>query len=336
MEIVTIRDVAKTAGVSISTVSRVLNNRPDVGVDTKQKVLKVVKELGYVRNTSAASLKQLQTDFVAVVLRGRRNIFLMDLAERILEIGKEKNIRFLTEIIDEKADEFEAVRRLYMERKLTGVIFLGSKLTNHEKEAEELDLPCVFASIEASFLKGTHISSVSVDNFKAGKAVMDRLISLGHKSIALLGYFGPISDATGQRLYGAKSSMEEHGIEFNPLLYEECDFTLPSSYAAMSHVLDNNIKFSAVFASSDIIAIGAMKALSDRGLDIPKDVSVIGFDGIEQSAYTIPSLSTVMQPSQEMASKAVDLLIDALEGKKGRHIRVLPKWIEGQSVRSIE
>ncbi len=336
MKIVTIRDVAKAADVSISTVSRVLNNRPDVGENTRQKVLEVVKELGYVKNTSAASLKQLQTDFAAVVLRGRRNIFLMDLAERILDIGKQQNISFLTEIIDEKADEFKAVRRLYMERKLTGVIFLGSKLTDHEKEAEGLGLPCVFASIEASFLKGEHISSVSVDNFNAGKEVLDRLISLGHKNIALLGYFGPISDATGQRMYGAKASMEEHGIAFNPFLYEECDFTLPSSYAAMSHILDNNIKFTAVFASSDIIAIGAMKALTDRGLKIPDDVSIVGFDGIEHAAYTIPSLTTVMQPSQEMASKSVELLVDSIHGKPGRHLLVEPKWIDGQSVRSIK
>lgn len=335
MKIVTINDVAREAGVSISTVSRAINNRPDVGEATRKKVLKAVEKLGYIKNTSAASLKQHQTDFVAVVLRGRRNIFLTDLAERILDIGKEKQLRFLTEIIDEKADEFETVRRLYRERKLAGVIFLGSKLEGHEKEAEELDIPCVFSSIEAKFLNGKHISSVSIDNFSAGREVTNRLVELGHRKIALLGYFGSISDSTGLRFHGARESMEKHGIVFDKELYEECDFTLPSSYAAMSRLLMRRKDFTAVFASSDIIAIGAMKALNDWGFTVPGDVSVVGFDGTEQADYCIPSLATMRQPSEQMAHTSVELLLEGMQGHEGKHVLLQPKWIESKSIRKL-
>ena len=161
------------------------------------------------------------------------------------------------------------------------------------------------------------------------------MIELGHRKIALLGYFGSVSDSTGLRFYGAKESMEKHGIAFDEQLYEECDFTLPSSYAAMSRLLKRREDFTAVFASSDIIAIGATKALSDRGYTVPGDVSVVGFDGTEQADYCIPSLATMRQPSEQMAHMSVELLLEGMQGKEGRHVLLPPKWIESESIRKL-
>lgn len=333
MRVVTIRDVAKEAGVSISTVSRVLNERPDVDDETRQRVLSVVEAMRYVRNANASNLKQRHNDFAAVVLRGRRNMFLTDMAERILEKASGQGLRFLMEIIDEKADEFEAARALYLERKLKGVVFLGSNLGGREKDVQGLELPCVFATVEAAFMPARNVSSVSINNFEAGQRAAELLLSLGHRTVALLGYFGAAADSTGQRLYGAVEALTRQGIPYDEALYRECDFTLSAAYRAMSDILANRRDFTAVFAISDVIAFGAIKALSDHGLTVPDDVSVISIDGIEQSAYFIPPLTTLRQPAGRIADEALALLAASIDGKPGRHVLVPAELVQGGSVK---
>ncbi len=335
MRIVTIRDVAEKAGVSISTVSRVLNERMDVDPQTREKVQSAIAELHFVRNNNARNLKQRHTDFVAVILHGRRNIFLTDIAERILEYGKETNCQFLLEFIDEKADEFKAVRRLYLERKLSGVIFLGSNISGREKEIIQLDLPCVFSTIEASSLKIPKVCSVSVDNRKGGTDAADRLFALGHRRIAVAGYQGEPSDGTGQRYTGAMDSYQKHGEAFDPNLYIHTDFTLKGAYEATCKTLEKTRDFTAVFAISDMIAIGVIKALCDHGLRVPGDVSVIGFDGIELASYITPSLATMRQPVDEIAQMSVSLLLDGIAGKPPRHVLLDTEPVTGDSIQSI-
>lgn len=165
MKVTTIHDVAAEAQVSITTVSRVLNSREEVDPTTRAKVLQVIERLHYMRNTNAANLKQRHTDFVAVILRGRRNIFLTDLAERMMDYGRQTGFQFLLEFIDERADEFLTASRIYMERKLSGIIFLGSNLKDREESLQRLDLPCVFATVDASHLPVPKLASISVDNF---------------------------------------------------------------------------------------------------------------------------------------------------------------------------
>jgi LacI family transcriptional regulator len=335
MQIVTIRDVAEKAGVSISTVSRVLNERMDVDPDTREKVQSAIAKLHYVRNNNARNLKQRHTEFVAVILHGRRNIFLTDIAERILEYGKETTCQFLLEFIDEKADEFRAARMLYQERKLSGIIFLGSNLSGREKEIVQLDLPCVFSTIEASSLKIANVCSVSVDNRKGGMDAATRLFDLGHRRIAVAGYQGELNDGTGQRFAGAMDSYQMHGEAFDPNLFIHTDFTLKGAYDATLRTLEKTRDFTAVFAISDMIAIGVIRALWDQGLRVPEDVSVIGFDGIELASYITPSLATMRQPVDEIAKISVSLLLDSIQGKPSRHVLLDTEPVTGDSIRSI-
>jgi LacI family transcriptional regulator len=335
MRIVTIRDVAEKAGTSISTVSRVLNERMDVDPQTREKVLSVIAKLHYVRNNNARNLKQRHTEFVAVILHGRRNIFLTDIAERILEYGKETACQFLLEFIDEKADEFRAARRLYLERKLSGIIFLGSNISGREKDIVQLDLPCVFSTVEASSLKNQKVCSVSVDNRKGGMDAANRLFKLGHRRIAVAGYQGERNDGTGQRFAGAMDSYEKHGEAFDPNLFIHTDFTLKGAYDATINMLEKTRDFTAVFAISDMIAIGVIRALRDQGLRVPEDVSVIGFDGIELASYITPSLATMRQPVDEIAKTSVSLLIDSIAGKPSRHVLLDTEPVAGDSVRPV-
>ena len=212
MRIVTIKDVARAAGVSISTVSRVLNDRQDVDPQTRARVLAMVKKLNYIRNQSASNLKQLNIAAIGVILSVWRNAFLTDLAEEVMQAGQGTGFQFIMDIIDEKASQFLAARKLYMEHKLQGVIFLGSNLEGQENEVKRLELPQVYATIEAKHLNSDHISSVSINNYQAGAKAAERRIELGHRSIALLGYFSKAGDSTGQRLPSAVDAKKNAGI----------------------------------------------------------------------------------------------------------------------------
>lgn len=335
MKIVTIKDVARAAQVSISTVSRVLNNRQDVDPETRARVLRMVKQLNYVRNQNASSLKQQNISAIGVILRGRRNSFLMDLAEQVLDCGRGTGFQFIMEIIDEKASQYLAARRLFLERKLQGVIFLGSNLEGQEEEVRRLELPQVYATVEAGHIKGDHISSVSVNNRKEGHRAAQALLDMGHRNIALLGYFSGPSDSTGQRLHGAVDAMREAGVQLDQDLYRECDFTLQSAYEGAQQLLKSGKPFTALFTSSDIMALGASRAIWDAGLKIPEDVSVIGFDGIRIGQYTNPTLTTLRQPTEQIAREAVRLMEALIAGESPSHLLVECEYIKGASVRDL-
>ncbi len=332
MKVITIRDVAREAGVSITTVSRVLNNREDVDPNTRARVQQVIDRLKYMRNTNAANLKRRTADMSAVILRGRRNIFLTDLAERVLAHGRDSGFQFIMEFIDERADEFMTARRLHLERKLTGIVFLGSNLRDRKKDVTRLDLPCVFATVDASVLEAPKVASVSVDNFVSGYEAAQQLILMGHRRIAMLGYFSDRSDSSGQRLYGARACLEEHGIPWDENLFEDCDFTLHKAWRATNALIARKQPFTALIAISDTVAMGAAKAMYDHGIRVPQDVSLVGFDGIEQGRYCTPSLATMRQPSEDMAKTTLELLGALTRGEPGRHVVLAAQWLEGGSV----
>lgn len=336
MRVVTILDVAREAGVSITTVSRVLNHPDEVDPNTAERVQGVIRRLNYVRNANASNLKQRHTGFAAVILRGRRNLFLTDLAEHIVSLGRGTRLQFLLEFIDERADEFLAARSLYLERKLSGIIFLGSNLLGREQELKRLDLPCVFATVDASGLNLNQVGSVSVDNYRAGWEAAEALYQLGHRRIAMLGYFGGEADATGRRLYGVRDYLLSHGLPFDEDLFVDCSFTLQRGWEAANELIDRRKPFSAVIAMSDTVAMGAMKALHDRGIRVPEDVSVVGFDGVEQGRFCTPSLATMCQPAQEIARITLELLGEMRAGKPGRHVLLSGLWQPGGSVRALK
>lgn len=335
MKVTTIHDVASQARVSITTVSRVLNDREGVDPKTRARVLQAIDRLHYLRNTNAANLKQRHTDFVAVILRGRRNIFLTDLAERVMDLGRQTGFQFLLEFIDEKADEFLTARRIYMERNLSGIIFLGANLKDREKDLQRLDLPCVFATVDASHLSAPKLASISVDNYRAGQEAAERLIMMGHTRIALLGYFAGAYDSTGLRLNGALDFIRSRGIDFDPDLFADCDFSLQKAYDAARKLLKRKKRFTALIAMSDTVAIGAGKALYDSGIQVPFDVSLIGFDGIQEGEFCKPSLATMAQPADALAQGTVDLLARMLGGGAGSHVLLDCAYKAGGSLRSL-
>ncbi len=335
MKIYTIRDVAQLAGVSVTTVSRVLNHRPDVNAATREKVERVMVECNFVGNANARSLKQLDGDVAALILRGRSNPFLSGLAETMLQFAREADVSFLMESIDEKDDEFQTALRLMHEKRARGFIFIGSRLDERLEVLRGQDVPMVFATVNAVNAGLPRAASVSIDDRRMGREAMEMLIRAGHTKIAIFGGSRNQGDGLADRYIGAREACEQAGVPFDETRYVETRFSLEDAYNAARNFFATRSDTTAVFAMSDMVAMGVIRALKDIGRRVPEDVSVVGFDGVEMGKYFIPSLSTIVQPQEEIARQSVDVLLDMME-KDGsaRHLTVTAAPLLRESIAS--
>ena len=335
MKIYTIRDVAQLAGVSVTTVSRVLNHRPDVNAATREKVERVMVECNFVGNANARSLKQLDGDVAALILRGRSNPFLSGLAETMLQFAREADVSFLMESIDEKDDEFQTALRLMHEKRARGFIFIGSRLDERLEVLRGQDVPIVFATVNAVNAGLPRAASVSIDDRRMGREAMEMLIRAGHTKIAIFGGSRNQGDGLADRYIGAREACEQAGVPFDETRYVETRFSLEDAYNAARNFFATRSDTTAVFAMSDMVAMGVIRALKDISRRVPEDVSVVGFDGVEMGKYFIPSLSTIVQPQEEIARQSVDVLLDMME-KDGsaRHLTVTAAPLLRESIAS--
>lgn len=335
MKIYTIKDIARLSDVGVSTVSRVLNNKPDVKEETRQRVLKVIKECNYYQNNNAKHLKQRNTHNISIVVRGRKSIFLNDIIEKMLTYSKKFDYNFFTEYIDETDSEFDIAKRLYAERKIEGIIFLGGDPVGKRQELEIMKIPCVYSTVSASEINLDFVSSVCVDDRLSAKQAVDYLFEMGHKNIAILGSPVTKMNTVGIRYQGVIDSFKDHGFEFSEKNYIESNFSFHNSYDSVKKIFEKENDYTAIFAFSDIMAIGAAKAVLDVGKKIPEDISIIGYDGISLMSYYNPTLTTIKQPSDEIAKKSIDLIIGIIEKKESKNIVVETEFIKGNSVKNI-
>ena len=335
MKIYTIRDVAQLAGVSVTTVSRVLNHRPDVNAATREKVERVMVECNFVGNANARSLKQLDGDVAALILRGRSNPFLSGLAETMLQFAREADVSFLMESIDEKDDEFQTALRLMHEKRARGFIFIGSRLDERLEVLRGQDVPMVFATVNAINAGLPRAASVSIDDRRMGREAMEMLIRAGHTKIAIFGGSRNQGDGLADRYIGAREACEQAGVPFDETRYVETRFSLEDAYNAARNFFATRSDTTAVFAMSDMVDMGVIRALRDINRRVPEDVSVVGFDGVEMGKYFIPSLSTIVQPQEEIARQSVDVLLDMMERDgSARHLTVTAAPLLRESIAS--
>ena len=327
----TIKDIARISGCSVSTISRVINDRPDVRPETKERVLEVMREAGFVPNTNARQLKIQQSRSLVFVVKGTRNIFFSDFLVQLQRAGYNGIVSYL----DENANEIDAAEKILREIKPKGMIFLGGSVANFQKGFANISVPSVLATLVSDKLDFPNLSMVGVDDRAAAYQAVSYLIQQGHRKIAVLG--GPATSYPSMmRRQGAQQAMEDAGIRFEDKLYGLSNYDFESAYHAMNGLLARRAEFTALFAMSDVIAFGAIRALVSAGLRVPEDVSVIGFDGITMSRYCVPVMTTIVQPSEQIALQSIELLVRQIEhGTPAQTVTLQPELQQGESVRAI-
>ena len=330
-----IRDIAKISGVGVSTVSRVLNNHPDVKESTREKVLAVIKESNYVPNNSARILKQNNTKNIGVLVKGVFNPFFSEL---INVMGSKINDNKYTMILQQNdyglEQEIENVISFVKEKRLQGIICLGGNFIGlNDDSFKNINVPIVLTSVNTvSPITSEKYSTVGISNLDAAYEATSYLIQKGHKNIALM--IGEKNDfcISWWRYKGYVKALEENDISFNHenLIIGDYDSTV--SYNVTKELLKKRKDITAIFAISDFMAIGAAKAVTDSGLMVGKDISIIGFDGMDVSCYYNPGITTIKQPKKEMAEKSVELLFDLLKGKcENKRVLLNTQLIERES-----
>jgi LacI family transcriptional regulator len=270
-------------------------------------------------------------------VKGIQNPFFAPVVELMQTAIEQTKYIPVVHYIDESSDEVGVASQLLTEKKALGIVFLGGNPASKVRSLSKFRVPCVLSTMPPGNHEIKNVSSVCIDDNIAAKSAVDYLLSKGHKKIAVLGGRRMDRDLVWNRYLGAKSAIEEQGYVFDEDLYLESKFSLDDSYKAVKSALKEYPGgFTAIFAMSDIMALGAMKAIFDSGSSVPRDISVIGFDGIKIAGFYHPSLTTVRQPYEEIAAKSIELLVSNIEGAtEGRNITLETRIIEGESVFDI-
>ena len=312
----TIKDLAAKTGYAVGTVSRVLNNHPNVSEKARAAILAAVEESGFQLNMNAKQLKQTHATTILVIIKGTGNVLFFQMLEQIQSLLSETRYPIHVEYIHGADNEVRRAINLSRERKILGVIFLGGNLENFRADFPALGLPGVLVTNDAGNLGFDKLSSVYIDDRKAARQAVETLISLGHKRIAVVGGHRKYSDTSAKRWEGVLDAMNAHGLPIDPEEdYATAYFVPEGGCTGVEELLRREREFTAIFAMSDLMAMGAIRTLRDNGLRVPEDVSVMGFDGIPLGEFYIPRLSSVAQPALDMASRCVELLLDTIENK---------------------
>ena len=293
MKSITIKDIAKQCGVGVSTVSRAINNHPDINQNTKDMIMEVIKESNFIPNNSARNLKLSDTKTIAVLIKGIDNPFFHSMIKIFEEEIQNRKYTFILHRVDSNQDEVEVALELIKEKRLKGIVFLGGSFTHQEDKLSEIKIPFVLSTIAITDnVDRTLYSSVSVDDINESKKIVDYLCKSGHKKIVVLGSYSSDKSISNLRLEGYRR--------------------------ALIKLLESDTEFTAIYAISDSMAIGVCKAILDYGYKIPQDYSVVGFDGLDIASYYNPSITTIRQPVEEMAKETIRILFDLIN-KKGKH-----------------
>lgn len=334
----TIKDLAAQTGYSVGTVSRVLNNQPHVSELARETILRAAEESGFQLNTNAKQLKQQHGTSILVICKGNSNEMFDTLLVAIQTRVAQTQYPLIVDYIDEIENEVRRAVQLSLEKKPLGILFLGGNQEHFLADFHHISVPCVLVTNSAAELPFPNLSSVSSDDVQATKMAIDHLADLGHEKIVVIGGHRQFSDTTMLRYRGCLEAFREHGITFEEDQdYETARFSYEDSYQAAKALLARNPDFSALFAMSDVMALGAIRALTDAGKRVPEDVSVMGFDGLTIGNYTVPRLTTVAQSVETLAEKSLALLSHSIEdGSTARHETVPVKLLLKESVRSLK
>ena len=332
-----IRDIAAKSGYGVGTVSRVINDQPNVSDRARERILAVMAELGYEPNSNARYLKMRSQTPVAVFVMGVGNRMFDDILGPLQAALASEDEQIVVTYLNGDVGEVRAAIDYQQARHPKGMVFLGGELESFRASFHEIETPSVLVTADASQLGFANLSSVTIDNVAAARSAVRHLLERGHRRIGIVGG----NRASGQigelRLRGAEQALREHGIELDyERDFEPCDFIEVGGYEATSRLLERTGDLTAVFALGDVVAFGALRAIVDRGLSVPGDVSLVGFDDTAFSQYSVPRITTIRQDAARLAERAAKLLLSALrDGSPATHELVDFELVERESVGSL-
>ncbi|MGL5053966.1 MAG: LacI family DNA-binding transcriptional regulator [Fusobacteriaceae bacterium] len=330
-----IKEIAKKLNVAPSTVSRALNDKHDISQTLKDKVNTIAKEIGYKKNSIAARLVNQKSNTIGLFFLSRQNINNEEntgfkYVEIILDKIKDKNYDLIIFSIDSNLKDKKKYIDICSERQVEGAIFIGLEDTDENTELlRNIDIPTVILEKRVS---GKNISYIGSDNEYGINSILDYLLELGHENIGFIK--GPdfieCSKDRFNTFYKRMNSLNLYKEKF----VKSGNFRLESGYESTKDLLNSKDIPTAIIASSDLMAIGAMKAIKEKGLKIPEDISLVGYDGFDIGSFLSPSLTTVLQDFKSMGEKAVEILFSMIVNKeKSINMVFKPKLIKRESTK---
>ena len=310
-----IKDVAKRANVSITTVSHIINKTRYVSDELTERVNKAMKELDYQPNSLARGLRSGKTKIIGLVIPDISNQFFAEISRKIEDRGFEIGYSVILCNTDDDPNKEKIYIDVLTGKKVEGIIFISTIVeSNNLERIVESNIPIVVVDRD---IKDIDSDFILVDNSIGGYKATKYLLELGHRRIACIAGPSPINPSA-QRVGGYKKALEEAKIPFDPNLIVDGDFRYESGNKAMRQLLALPEPPTAVFACNDLMALGAFQAINDSGLKIPDDISVIGFDNVPFSQAVYPTLTTMGQPINEMADTIVSMLIERIRIQRQR------------------
>lgn len=325
----TIKDLAAQTGYSLGTVSRVLNHQPNVSEKARKTILEAAAACGFQLNTNAQQLKQLRSQNILILVKGSSNQLFGRLVEAIQRRAAGSSYHFVVDYMDEDSDEVLRAMQLCREKKPRGLMFLGGNRRHFQENFEHIDVPSVLVTNDGSGLPFSNLSSVSCKDDLAVQEAVEGLIRMGHRKIAIIGGDRMGSDTTMRRYQGCMAAFQAHQIPHDPERdYRTVRFSYEGGYQGAEELFEQDPGYTAVFCMADVMAMGAIRALMDRNLRVPEDVSVVGFDGLAIGEFIVPRLSTVSQNPESLAQRSLELLMGSIELQQTSVHEIVPAQLQ--------
>jgi DNA-binding LacI/PurR family transcriptional regulator len=315
---VTAKDVARRAGVSPTTVSYVLNDvkAANISDETRQRVLTAAEELEYVPDAAARALRSGRTQTIGLILPPSKphhqvNISHLRIIEGLLEVVQQSGVRLLVDSVNEAQNDDDYMN-LAWNKRIDGLILSDLRIDDQALAKLANDK---FPLVLLGRLPGSKVSSIEFDNRSGAQSAVDHLVEQGHRKIALISHAPHTITGAQERIKGYQDSLAAHGITFDESLVRYGDYSPESGYAAAMSLLSSGEKFTGLFVTADQVAMGALLALHRRGVSVPDELPVVGFDDNPMARFSIPPLTTIRLPFEEMGRQAGRMLLDTILGK---------------------
>lgn len=316
----TIAEIAARAGVSIPTVSRVLNNRPDVAPRTRERVEQIIRESGFMLNRMANTLRRGSSGIIDIVVPGLDTLYSVEIVRGVEEVVERTGLRLALSTTNNAVQREQQWLGKVLESTTDGAILVLSRgQSRNLDELHQRKIPFVVVDHRGEL--GTDIPSVSATNWAGGRAATEHLLSLGHRRIAVIGG-STMLRCSVDRIAGYRSALEEAGVPIRPEYIRPGEFMQQTGYEQTCALLELPEPPTAIFAGSDLQAMGVYSALRARGIAVPDEVSVVGFDDVPLASLVTPALTTVRQPLVEMGRMATTMLLRLIAGEPLDSIRV--------------